>query len=50
MDNDKAGKDTVKKIQYHLKNQYKIIDCSPQKYKDVNQELQTRVFHTDMER
>ena len=50
MDNDKAGKDTVKKIQYHLKNQYKIIDCSPQKYKDVNQELQTKVFHTDMER
>lgn len=39
LDNDKAGKDTVLKIQYHLENQYEIKDSSPKNYKDINEEL-----------
>lgn len=39
LDNDKAGKETSLKIQYHLEYSYKIIDDSPTKFKDVNEEL-----------
>lgn len=41
LDNDKAGKETALKIEYHLENQYEIIDRSPKKYKDINEELLT---------
>lgn len=45
LDNDKAGKDTVLKIEYHLENKYEIIDHSPKEYKDINEELKATVRH-----
>lgn len=40
LDNDRAGKETSVKIQYHLEYSYHIIDDSPTKYKDINEQLQ----------
>ena len=34
-----AGKDTTKIIDHHLHEQYEIQDCSPKKYKDINEQL-----------
>lgn len=39
LDNDRAGKDTTKIIYHHLHEQYEIQDCSPKKYKDINEQL-----------
>lgn len=39
LDNDRAGKDTTKIIDHHLHKQYEIQDCSPKKYKDINEQL-----------
>lgn len=45
LDNDKAGKDTVLKIEYHLENQYEIINHSPKNYKDINEQLKAMVHN-----
>lgn len=42
LDNDRAGKDTTKKIQYALDKNYIIFDEPPTKYKDVNEQLINR--------
>ena len=39
LDNDRAGKDSTKKIQYALDKNYIIFDERPTKCKDVNEEL-----------
>ena len=43
MDNDKAGKDTTKKIIYHLNNQYIIHDNTPYRVKDMNELLKKKI-------
>ena len=43
LDNDKAGKDTTKKIIYHLNDQYIIHDNSPYRVKDMNELLKKKI-------
>lgn len=43
LDNDKAGKDTTKKIIYHLNNQYIIHDNTPYRIKDMNELLKKKI-------
>ena len=43
MDNDKAGKDTTKKIIYHLNDHYIIHDNSPYRVKDMNELLKKKI-------
>lgn len=39
LDNDRAGHDTTKKIEYHLENKYRIFDDHPEEFKDINEVL-----------
>lgn len=43
LDNDRAGKDTTKKIIYHLNDHHIIHDNSPYRVKDINELLQKRI-------
>lgn len=43
LDNDKAGKNSIAKINYLLGKSYQIYDKGPKKMKDVNEVL-TRKF------
>lgn len=40
---DKAGKDTTKKIIYHLNDHYIIHDNSPYRVKDMNELLKKKI-------
>lgn len=44
LDNDKAGKETTQIIHYHLNGKYEVLDLSPQKCKDINDELLKKNF------